>query len=49
MAAGAKEIILKHNKTFGGTSTNQETWELAKINRMTFYKYKKEFLEEGQV
>lgn len=47
-AAVAKEIILKHNKSFGGTLTNQETWELAKIDRMTFYKYKKELLEEGQ-
>ena len=47
-AAVAKEIILKHNKAFGGTLTNQETWELAKINRMTFYKYKKELLDEGQ-
>jgi len=38
----AKEIIRKHNKDFGGTLNNEETWILAGINRMTFYKYKKE-------
>lgn len=40
----AKEIIRKHNKDFGGTLNNEETWTLAGINRMTFYKYKKELL-----
>lgn len=48
-AAVAKEVIMKHNKAFGGTLSNQETWELAKIDRMTFYKYKKELLQEGQI
>lgn len=38
----AKKIIREHNRSFGGTLTNEETWTLAKINRMTFYKYKKE-------
>jgi len=42
----AKEIIRKHNRDFGGTLTNQETWELAKISKMTFYKYKSEMLKE---
>lgn len=42
----AKQIILKHNKGFGGSLTNQETWELAGITKMTFYKYQKELLEE---
>lgn len=42
----AKKIIRKHNKTFGGTLNNQETWTLAKIDRMTFYKYKKEIEAE---
>ena len=37
----AKEIILKHNKSFGGTLTDEETWNLAKISKKTFYKYKK--------
>lgn len=43
-AKEAKTIILKHNKSFGGTLTNQETWVLAGITKMTFYKYKKELL-----
>lgn len=38
----AKEIIKKHNKSFGGTLTNEETWTLAGISKMTFYKYIKE-------
>lgn len=42
----AKEIIRKHNRDFGGTLTNQETWELAKISKMTFYKYKSELMKE---
>lgn len=40
----AKKIIQKHNKTFGGTLSNEETWKLAGITKMTFYKYKKELL-----
>ena len=42
----AKEIIRKHNKDFGGSLSNEETWSLAGISKMTFYKYKKELLEE---
>ena len=42
----AKEVILKHNRDFGGTLNNQETWELAKISKMTFYKYKAELIAE---
>ena len=38
----AKEIIQKHNKDFGGTLTNEETWTLAGISKMSFYKYKQE-------
>ena len=45
-AEPAKEIIRKHNKDFGGTLNNEETWKLAGISRMTFYKYKKELIEE---
>ena len=45
-AAVAKEVIRKHNKAFGGSLNNQETWELARVDRMTFYKYKKELLQE---
>lgn len=45
-AAPAKEIIKKHNKDFGGKLTNEETWKLAGISKMTFYKYKKELIYE---
>lgn len=38
----AKELILKHNKAFGGNLTNEETWTLAGITKTTFYKYKKQ-------
>ena len=44
----AKEIIRKHNKDFGGSLSNEETWSLAGISKMTFYKYKKELLAEVQ-
>ena len=40
----AKEIILKHNKTFGGSLNDIETIRQAGISRKTFYKYKKELL-----
>lgn len=42
----AKEIIRKHNKDFSGTLTNEETWRLAGISKMTFYKYKKELQQK---
>lgn len=42
----AKEIIKKHNKGFGGSLSNEETWKLAGISKMTFYKYQKELMEE---
>ena len=45
-SAPAKALIKKHNKTFGGTLTNEETWKLIGISKMTFYKYKKELLQE---
>ena len=35
----AKKIILRHNKNFGGSLTNEETYKLAGISKMTFYKY----------
>ena len=44
-AKEAKSIIKKHNKTFGGTLSNEETWTLAGISKMTFYKYKNELLK----
>ena len=42
----AKKLIRKHNKTFGGSLTNEETWTLIGISKMTFYKYLKEMKEE---
>lgn len=48
-ASPAKEQIKKFNKDFGGQLNNEETWKLIGISKMTFYKYKKELIEEGQV
>ena len=42
----AKEKIKKHNKDFGGSLNNEDTWNLIGISKMTFYKYKKELQEE---
>lgn len=38
----AKEIIRKHNKSFGGSLTDAETMKQAGISRKSFYKYKNE-------
>lgn len=45
----AKKLILKYNKDFGGSLTNEETWKLIEISKMTFYKYKRELLQEQVV
>lgn len=42
----AKEVIRKHAKTFGGSLSDDEVILLAKVNRKTYYKYKKEILLE---
>lgn len=43
----AKETILKHYKVFGtGTLNATDTMKLAGIDKNTFYKYKRELLEE---
>ena len=42
----AKEVIQKHNKDFGGSLSNEDTWKLAGISKMTFYKYKNELLAD---
>ena len=44
--APAKEIIQKHCKEFGGSLTDPEVMELAKVSRNTFYKKKKEIRED---
>lgn len=46
-ARAAKEIIRKHNKTFGGSLTDAETMRQARISRKSFYKYKKELRYEA--
>lgn len=42
----AKDVIKKHNKDFGGSLSNEDTWKLAGISKMTFYKYKNELLAD---
>lgn len=44
----AKGIIRKYNKSFHGTLSNEATWKLAGISKMTFYKYKQELLTEQE-
>lgn len=41
-AKAAKDIIIKHNISFGGSLTNEETIKQAGISKKTFYKYKRE-------
>lgn len=43
----AKQRIRQYNKNFGGLLTNEETWKLAGISKMTFYKYLRELKEEA--
>lgn len=38
----AKDIILKHSKSSGGSLSNPDCMKLAGVSRTTFYKYKKE-------
>ena len=47
-SVSAKEIIRKHNRAFGGTLSNEETWKLAGITKPTFYEYKRQILEEQE-
>ena len=42
----AKQIIKRHCKTFGGALTDSETQTLCGISRNSYYKYKRELLEE---
>lgn len=41
-AKAAKEIIMKHSKTFGGSLDDEEVIKLAGISRNSYYKYKGE-------
>lgn len=45
----AKEIMLKHNRTFGGTLTDAECIALIDCSRNSYYKWKKELGETGEV
>ena len=45
-AKATKEIMKKHSKTFGGSLTDKECMELAKVHRETYYIYKKELKAE---
>lgn len=46
-AQPAKEAIKKHAKTFGGSLTDKEVIKLIGIAPNTYYKYKREIIEEG--
>lgn len=41
----AKQLIMQHNKSFGGTLTDAQTWKLCGICKTTYYKYKEELRE----
>lgn len=41
-----KEAIKKHSKTFGGTLTDKECMKMIEVSQNTYYKYKKELIEE---
>lgn len=43
----AKEQIRRYSKTFGGPLADPECIKLAGVSRNSFYKYKRELLEEG--
>lgn len=45
-ARAAKDIIRRHNKSFGGSLTDAETMKQAGISRKSFYKYKKELRQD---
>ncbi len=45
-SVAAKQFIRQRNKGFGGDLSNEETWKLAGISKMTFYKYQRELIEE---
>jgi DNA invertase Pin-like site-specific DNA recombinase len=42
----AKRIILKNSKDFNGTNTDIEVMKIANISRNSYYKYKRELMEE---
>ena len=42
----AKKMIRKYNVSFDGSLNNKETWRLIGIAKGTFYKYKREIMED---
>lgn len=42
----AKELIKKHSKDFQGTLTDKEVITLAKVSKNSYYKYKRELINE---
>ena len=44
----AKEIILKHSKDFKGTLNDSDVITLCGISRNSYYKYKKELVQEAE-
>lgn len=42
----AKEVILRHSKSFNGTLSDMDVIKLAGISRNSYYKYKREIMEE---
>ena len=45
-AKAAKETIKRHSRNFGGTLSDPECMKLAGISRNSFYKYKRELLND---
>lgn len=45
-SVGAKDVIRKHSRTFGGTLSDKECQKLAGVSRNSYFKYKRELLEE---
>ena len=43
----AKKIIRKNSKTFDGMNSDEEVIKIAGISRNTYYKYKRELINEG--
>ena len=44
----AKKLIKKNSKTFDGMNSDEEVMRIVGISRNTYYKYKREMLNEGK-
>lgn len=45
----AKKVILEHSRDFGGTLTDPECMKLAGVTRNTYYRYKRELMENASL